>query len=120
MLEVHRSRPQLINQLLFLAFLAAAFGLGVNQGMPAQAPENASAKHNGNGWECRQGYREEGHACVAETSEDELTPGARSEVASGSPAGANGVLQENARLRLQIEALSLRNSVLQSDAEDDY
>jgi len=117
---VQRPTPPLTNQLLFLAFLAAAFGLGIHQGMPAGAPENASAKQNGNGWECHQGYREEGHTCVAETSEDGLNQSIRSESASQSAASVTGLLQENKRLRSKIEALSLKNSVLRSEAEDDY
>lgn len=104
---------------LFLTFLVVAFAIGYTRGGAVSVPENSHPKSNGNGWACDRGHREVGNACVPD------------EVAS--PPGLNGcdgarpgvvtevrrLELENDRLKRQIAVLSLQNSVLRTEADDD-
>lgn len=105
--------------MILLILIAASFSLGFTQGAPVGTPDNAFAKSNGNGWQCDRGYREVGHACVADRAEDRASQDVCCDLKSGPVTDTTQLEQENARLRLQVKALSLKNSVLRSERDDD-
>ena len=111
--------PPLINQMILLILIAASFVLGFTQGAAVGAPDNAFAKSNGNGWQCDQGYREDGPACVADVPGDRAIRDICCSVKLRTVTGIVQLEQENDRLRLQVEALSLKNSVLISERDDE-
>jgi len=108
----------MINQLLLSVLLAASFGLGFTQGAPDATPDNAYAKANGNGWQCEQGYREVGHACLADVTREHGAANLCCGDASGRISATAQHGQEIAQLRQQVNALSIENSVLRSERDD--
>lgn len=107
------SRPAFV-----LVLLAAAFGIGFAQSGSVKLVENAQMKSNGNGWKCNDGYREVGNGCIV----DEVTRATRligrDRAQSGEATDLLKLERENARLRREITALSLRNAVLTAEADD--
>jgi hypothetical protein len=118
MLGLRLPYPHPIHQFLLFVLLTVAFGLGFTQGAPDATPDNAYAKTNGNGWQCEQGYRELGHACLADLPRDHRAPNLCCEDASGRISDTAQLEQEIARLKAQVSALSLQNAVLRSQHDD--
>ena len=117
MLGLRLPYPQPIHQFLLFVLLTAAFGLGFTQGTPDGTPDNAYAKTNGNGWQCEEGYREVGHACLADVTRDHGASNLCRGGASGRVPGTAQLEQEIARLKVQLSALSLQNAVLRSEPD---
>lgn len=119
MLRLQRPNSSAISILFFLALLAASFGLGITQGAPSGPQDNAIAKNNGNGWQCEHGYREDGNACVTYATASRAPQETCCAVEPVSVTGDAELERENARLRLEVDALSLKNSVLRSERDDE-
>jgi hypothetical protein len=119
MLRLRRLIPSTINKVIFPTLIVASFGLGFTQGAPVSAPDNAIAKINGNGWQCDRGYFEVGHACVADVPGDRVIRDICCAVELRTVMSKAKLEKENARLRHQVEALSLKNSVLRSERDDE-
>ena len=118
MLGVRLPNPHPIHQLLLFMLLAASFGLGFSRGEPDMPPDNAYAKTNGNGWQCDQGYREIGHACLADVPRGHARPDLCCKEASGKVQDSAQLEHEIVRLKAQVSALSLQNAVLRSEHDD--
>ena len=101
-----------------LVLLAAAFGIGFSQSSSVKLVENSQMKSNGNGWECNDGYREVGSGCIADKVTQATRPIGRDRAQSGDATDLLKLERENARLRREITALSLRNAVLTAEAAD--
>ena len=107
------SRPVFV-----LVLLAAAFGIGFSQSSSVKLADNSLKKTNGNGWECNDGYREVGNGCIADKVTRATRPIGRDRAQSGDATDLLKLERENARLRREIKALSLRNAVLTAEAKD--
>lgn len=118
MLGLRLPHPHPTHQFLLFVLLTASFGLGFTQGAPDTMPDNAIGKTNGNGWQCEQGYREVGHACLADVPRDHAMPDLCCGEASGKVQDAARLEQEIVRLKAQVSALSLQNAVLRSEHDD--
>jgi hypothetical protein len=109
----------MIKQLSFFVLLAALFGLGFAQGAPDGVPVNAYAEISGNGWQCDQRCREDRDPRLADASRDHTRQTPCCGGTSGKVADTAKLVQEIARLKAQVSALSLQNAVLRSQYDDD-
>lgn len=101
-----------------LALVAAAFGVGFAAGGHDNAAKGASREAHATCWACDQGRQENASArpggkvmCLPGREECGPTP-------SSSTVRLKRLEQENDQLRRQIAEISLKNSVLQSEAND--
>ena len=103
-----------------LALVAAAFGTGFASGGYDRPAENAFQTTGGSGWGRDQVRQESAGGWGADKVES--LPGQQGcgRTPSSSMAQLERLEQENDQLRRQIAEISLKNSVLRSEANDDH
>ena len=116
------TRPDVMrtHALFMAAFLAGAVGLGLLQGMLSGTPTNATAKTNGNGWQCDPGYLEIGAGCAADMANMPAGQDRSQQAAARYRGNASSLTKELVDLRKRVEYLPLENTVLRAEIEDDY
>lgn len=103
-----------------LALVAAAFGTGFASGGYGRPAESAFQTTGGSGWARDQVRQANAGAWVADKGESLSGQQGCGRTPSSSMAQLERLEQENDRLRRQIAEISLKNSVLRSEANDDH
>ena len=119
MIRATRPHTTTVRALVVGVLVAGAFGLGLFHETPPPVPVNAAAKANGNGWECDAGYLEVGAGCTAGLLGSTHPSEPDQEAAAPRKGDNRSVAEQNIELKKMIEKLSLENSVLRSELDDD-